>query len=165
VTGADIEKRLNDIEKKLNLTIDLEEIRKLHYLYVNCVARADWDEILNYFSKDAVLDVIPDNDAVKGKAEIEKVFRGTLSEGHKGKEGLVAVHPVINIDGDKADGSWTLFMMFAHPRTGQSLFWVQGFYEMEYIRENGKWKISYLRFRHRLGPPGSKGDPPPWVNQ
>lgn len=32
---------------------------------------------------------------------------------------------------DRATGSWLLYMMYFYPRTGQSLFWVQGFYDME----------------------------------
>jgi len=49
-------------------------------------------------------------------------------------------------------------MMYCYPRTGQSLFWVQGFYNMEYVRENGKWKISYMNWTERMGLPG--GGPP-----
>ena len=31
--------------------------------------------------------------------------------------------------------------------------WMQGYYEMEYIRENGKWKISLLKWKKRLASP------------
>jgi hypothetical protein len=40
----------------------------------------------------------------------------------------------------------------------QSLFWVQGFYDMDYVRENGRWKIKVMRWTERLGLPG--GGPP-----
>jgi hypothetical protein len=61
-------------------------------------------------------------------------------------------------DGDRAKGKWLLYMMYCYPHTGQSLFWVQGFYNMEYVRENGKWKISYMNWTERMGLPG--GGPP-----
>jgi SnoaL-like domain len=62
------------------------------------------------------------------------------------------------VNGDRAKGKWLLYMMYCYPRTGQSLFWVQGFYNMEYVRENGKWKISYMNWTERMGLPG--GGPP-----
>jgi len=49
-------------------------------------------------------------------------------------------------------------MMYCYPRTGPALFWVQGFYTMEYVRENGEWKISYMNWEERMGLPG--GGPP-----
>jgi hypothetical protein len=35
---------------------------------------------------------------------------------------------------------------------------VQGFYDMKYVRENGKWKINYMNWEERMGLPG--GGPP-----
>jgi hypothetical protein len=34
--------------------------------------------------------------------------------------------------------------------------WLHGYYDMEYVREDGKWKISYLKFRTRLWSPVSE---------
>jgi hypothetical protein len=68
------------------------------------------------------------------------------------------VQPEILIDGDRAKGKWLLCMMYAYPRTGQMLFFVQGFYENEYVRENGKWRISLMTWTERMGLPG--GGPP-----
>jgi hypothetical protein len=46
------------------------------------------------------------------------------------------------VNGDKTTGKWLPYMMYFYPRTTQSLFWVQGFYNMEYVRENEEWKIN-----------------------
>ena len=79
---------------------------------------------------------------------------GTLSS-NGGKEGDFVVHPIIRVDGDKATGKWLIYLMYCYPRTGQSLFWVQGFYDMDYVRENEKWKISVMRWTERMGLPGT----------
>ena len=81
-----------------------------------------------------------------------------MSKTHAGKEGDIVVHPIIRVDDDKATGKWLLYMMYCCPRTGQSLFWVQGFYNNEYVRENGEWKISLMTAWERTvllgsGPP------------
>jgi hypothetical protein len=70
----------------------------------------------------------------------------------------VLVHPVVQVDGDRAKGRWLLYRMYGCPRTGQSLFWVQGFYTMEYVRKNGRRKISYMNGEERMGLAG--GGPP-----
>ncbi len=95
---------------------------------------------------------------MRGKAAVEHWFREELAKTHAGKEGDIVIHPIISVDGDQATGSWLLYMMYFYPRTGQSLFWVQGFYDMEYVREDGRWKISVMRWTERLGLPG--GGPP-----
>jgi len=70
-------------------------------------------------------------------------FKEELSRPMWALEGDILVHPVIDLDGDKAKGSGALHDVLL-PRTGQSLFWVQGFYDMDYVREKGKWKISVM---------------------
>jgi len=114
----------------------------------------DWDKTTDCFSENARINVYL-HDPVQGKKNVEKFFKEELSITHAGKEGDVCIHPIITVDGDKAKGSWLLYMMYFYPRTGQSLFWVQGYYDMEYVRENGKWKIDYMSWSERLGLPGS----------
>ena len=73
----------------------------------------------------------------EGKADIAHWFKEELSQTHAGKEGDVCIHPIITVDGDTAKGNWLLYMMYFYPRTGQSMFWVQGHYDKDYVRENG----------------------------
>jgi hypothetical protein len=65
------------------------------------------------------------------------------------------VHPVIKIDGEKAKDKWLLYLMYCYPRTGKTLLWGQGFYTLEYVTENGAWKISYMNWEERMGLPGT----------
>jgi ketosteroid isomerase-like protein len=145
------------LEKRVRITEDIQEIHKLQRRYVNALICTEWDDTTDCFAEDGVIDVYL-HDKVKGKTAIEKFFKEELAVTHAGKEGDILVHPVITVDGDKAKGKWLLYMMYAYPRTGQALFWVQGFYEMEYVREKEKWKISYMSWTERMGLPG--GGPP-----
>ena len=71
------------------------------------------------------------------------------SSAHVGREGNFIVHPVINIDGDEATGTWMSYFMHVKDH-GDPLHWMQGIYDCKYVRENGRWKISVLKWRARL---------------
>jgi ketosteroid isomerase-like protein len=164
MTLEEMEKRLKatqealkELEKRVRVTEDIQEIHQLQRRYVNALICTEWDDCADCFAENAKIDVYL-HDQVKGKAAITKWFKEELSVTHAGKEGDIVVHPIISVDGDKAKGKWLLYMMYAYPRTGQSLFWVQGFYDMEYVRENGTWKISLMKWTERMGLPG--GGPP-----
>ena len=157
---------LEELEKRLQVLEDIEEIKKIQLLYFNALTIADYDEVLKTFSKDGVVDIHAG--LAKGSKEREKLFKETLSQHHIGKEGNFCVHPIISVDGDKATGSWLVYLQFAQPRkmvprpsilaTDDAPDWMQGFYENEYVKENGKWKISYLKWRCRLISPMQPSD-------
>jgi hypothetical protein len=45
-----------------------------------------------------------------------------------------------------AKGTWLIYMLFSKP----TIQWVQGKNECEYRKENGKWKLSKLKFTRTL---------------
>jgi ketosteroid isomerase-like protein len=149
---------LEELEKRIRTLEDIEEIKKLHTHYVNCLLTVQFDDLVECFAEDGVLDIHAGK--VKGKQEMLKLFRETLSAHHIGQEGEFLVHPIISVDGDRATGSWLLYNQFAQPRKLEyrpgllaledAPDWLQGFYEAKYVRENGVWKISYLKWRCRL---------------
>ena len=149
---------LEEMEKRLKTLEDIEEIKQLQGRYVNYLTTIKWDEVVNCFAENGVVDF--GYRGATGKTEIEKLFREQISEMHVGLEGNFVVHPIISVQGDNASGSWLLYIQFFHPRElpadmkavmgDQIPDWMQGFYEMEYIREKGKWKISLLKWRRRL---------------
>jgi hypothetical protein len=75
-------------------------------------------------------------------------------------EGCFVVHPVISVDGDRARASWLLYTFFSMPHkihratdltaVEDAPDWISGYYDMQYVRENGIWKISLLKWRNRL---------------
>jgi hypothetical protein len=161
MTLQELEKQLKEtrdalklLENRVRLTEDIQEIHQLQRRYINALVCTEWDEAADCFAENASVDVYL-HEPVSGKTAIRKWFKEELSKTHAGKEGDICVHPVISVEGDKAKGKWLLYMMYFYPRTGQSLFWVQGFYNNEYVREKGEWKISLMTWTERLGLPGS----------
>ncbi len=148
---------LKGMERRLGAAEDIQEIHQLQRRYVNALICTEWDVCADCFAEDGRVDVYL-HAPVEGKEAIRKWFKEELSLTHAGKEGDILVQPEITLDGDRAHGKWLLYMMYAYPRTGQMLFWVQGFYENEYVREKGQWKISLMTWSERMGLPG--GGPP-----
>lgn len=155
--------KLGSLESRIQNIEDIEEIKQLQAQYINCVITTNWDEITECFTENGTFDVHAG--IAKGKKAIKKIFVEKLSENHIGKEGLFIVHPMIKVNGDKAKGSWLLYTQFARPRklknklpelpTDDAPDWFQGYYDMEYIKEDGEWKIDYLKYRTRLVSPMS----------
>jgi len=149
---------LKELTKRVTVADDIEKIKQLQYRYINALIQTNWDDVMDCFSENATFYAYLPKREIKGKAAIEKWFKESIAKNHVGKEGDFVVHPIISVDGDKAKGSWLLYMMYCYPRTGQSLFWVQGYYDIEYVKENGTWKFGYFKWAERMGLPG--GGPP-----
>jgi len=145
------------LEKRVQATEDIQQIHQLQRHYVNALINMEWDECADCFSENARVNVYL-HEPMQGREVIRQWFKEELSKTHHGKEGDVLVHPEITLEGDKAKGKWLIYLMYAYPRTGQALFWVQGFYQNEYVREKGQWKVSYMSWTERMGLPG--GGPP-----
>jgi len=150
------EKAILALEKRVRAAEDIEEIKQIQQRYVTGLMCAKWDIVLDCFTEDAFFN--PGGEPIQGKVEITRMFKNVLSEWHCGQEGDFAVHPEIFVNGDNATGHWLMYMMYYLPRTHQSLFWVNGFHDMEYRRVDGKWKISSLKWQMQTLPPG--GSPP-----
>jgi hypothetical protein len=155
---------LEEMEKRLRTLEDIEEIKQLHIRYVNCLTTTNWDELVDCFAENAYVDL---SEGYQGKEEIAGFYKGEITLTHIGKEGNYLVHPIISVDGDRAKGSWLFYTMFSQPHTLQygtmtapidAPDWMHGYYEMEYVRENGRWKISFLKWSIRLQSPRTLPD-------
>lgn len=160
----ELQQRVSELEAKLNEfaalaqeTADVREIQELQFRYVNALMAMEWDTCADCFAENALVDVYL-HKPVRGRENIRTWFKEELSKTHHGHEGDVCIHPIITVEGDTAKGDFILYMMYFYARTGQSMFWVQGQYDNEYVRENGRWKISVMRWKELIGLPG--GGPP-----
>jgi hypothetical protein len=152
---------LEELEKRIRIIEDTEEIKKLQARYINALITTQWDALIDCFTEDGVVDLMAG--LARGKEAFTKLFKEKIAISHIGKEGCYVVHPIIDIEGDKAKASWLLYTMFSQPHKIQRVppdsgeadapNWIQGYYEMEYVRDSGKWKISLLRWRSRLRSP------------
>jgi hypothetical protein len=149
---------LEELEAKVRILEDIEQIKQLQVRYVNNLTTNNWDELLDCFDENGATDLpFPDVGVTRGKAALAKNFKEHVGKDMVGKEGNFVVHPIISVEGDKAKGSWLLYMQFilgSKFSTGKETEdWNQGFYDMEYVKKDGKWKISLLKWRERLVSP------------
>lgn len=141
---------LEELEKQIRILADTEEVKKLHYRYVNALTFAEWDKVIDCFAENAVTDLGPPG-VVRGKANIAKLFREGISLGHGRGEGSIVVHPIITVEGDQAKGNWLIYFLNVDLETKKTTGWAMGEYNVEYVKEDGKWKFGFMKWRSRLG--------------
>jgi len=113
------------------------------YKYFYCIDRGLWDEIGDCFAEDGLADYGPDV-TIQGRAAITEFFKERIGPGY-----TMCVHqghnPEIDITSDTtATGVWELdnFMVAAETSMG---IWIAAFYEDEYVKQKGEWKIKNTR--------------------
>jgi ketosteroid isomerase-like protein len=138
---------LEDLEKRVRAIEDLEEIKKLHQHYIDLMDNLRYEEVLDLFTEDAIVEIR--NSGIKrGRKEMSTVYIDVLARrrGTTRFEGHLAIEPDITVTGDTAAGTWLIYMLFSKP----TIQWVQGKNECEYRKENGRWKIKKLKFTRTL---------------
>ena len=131
-----------ELIRKVQKLEDLEEIKKLHREYIACIDKLETFKIPDMFVDDGIAE-IQDSGEIKGKKAIDDLYsRGFLSQRKVRTDGHICGEPIITVDGDKAQGRWTVYIFFSEP----SVQWTQGVNECEYVKENGKWKFKKLKF-------------------
>ena len=144
MTLDELEKRvkaLEALEKRVQVLEDIEEIKKLHRNYIYWLCNLQWDDMLSCFTENATADIQGDR-LRKGKEEIADLFHNVLAKMIKRNDGHFVGQPVISIKGNKAKGYWILYLFFSEP----SVRWMQGRQECEYIKVDGEWKFSSMKF-------------------
>jgi hypothetical protein len=153
---------LEELEARVKILEDIEQIKQLHVRYVNYLTTSNWDELLDCFDEDGATEFEEHGEHLvnRGKAAVAKDFKERISKDLVGKEGNFVVHPIISVDGDKAKGSWLLYIqympgakLYSTGEEEEAAAWYQGFYDMEYVKRDGEWKISLLKWTERLVSP------------
>lgn len=127
-----------DLEARVRRLEDIEAIKKLKAKYWRCVDRKLWGEIIDVFTKDATADY-GQTIKPKGGQAIVQFLKTSL-----GADTVITSHigqrPEIDLTSEStATGTWWLNdYIVMQPNTRRRGY---AFYEDEYIRENGRWKI------------------------
>jgi len=166
---AEMENRIQTLEqqvKTLQTLLDIEEIKKLQRIYGYYLEHWMAQEIIDLFSdaEDASLDFEWYEGKYIGKASIRRYYEGRFKTEPGLLHQLMQLCPVIDVssDGLRAWGRWYGFGEVAAPRgekTGESI--MNGIYENEYVKENGKWKFKHIRWAMNYMAIGGLGIVPP----
>jgi len=137
---------------------DVEAIRRLHFTYGYCMDKWLFDDIVDLFAEDCVLNFM--NGIFKGRAGAQRMYGWT--RGVKGpQDGQLGEHimaqEVIDIapDGQQAFGRFRCFLQGGiheskagdYPPGTVAQFWEAGVYENTYVKRDGVWQIKIFNYR------------------
>jgi hypothetical protein len=132
---------------------DSNDIKRLQRAYGYYIGEGLWDEVTDLFSDDATLEIARDG-VYAGKLRIHDYFL-TLGEGQQGlMQGQLneqlQLMPVVTLgeDGNTAKARWRNILLTG--QLGETALWGEGPFENEYVKENGVWKISKLRWQQAI---------------
>ena len=168
----ELEARLAALEAKITELQDIEDIRNLMYNYTYFVDYADKDKVMECFTDDCYMDLRVRGGGTYapkvGRIEGKKAMKENVFEPHPGtKDHYTNAHmianPVITLQGKTAKGTFYLIIPASYPapegKKGEQAYWDHGRYDMEFVKKDGKWKISGFRFLWNFHAPYEDG----WV--
>jgi bile-acid 7alpha-dehydratase len=135
------------LERRIRVLEDIEAIKKLKSKYWRCIDRKRWDELAECFAEDVVLDDASSNIKLKGRKAFVKHLKKLL-----GRDSITMAHQGHNPDieitsGTTAKGIWALRNNMLDLQAN-TVFTGRGFYEDEYIKEKGEWKIKSTKLNY-----------------
>ncbi|MBN1625508.1 MAG: nuclear transport factor 2 family protein [Deltaproteobacteria bacterium] len=162
----EITEQMEVMRKQLDDVQAVAEIERLQTQYLDYVIYNKLDDVWTLFSEDGVLDVFQEKEPAKGAEEITAIFqeRKAMVE-ENSKQGRHAImfdgSPIITVDGDTAKSRFLLFNIMSMDSQGLGV--QQGYYEMEFVKEKGEWKISLLKYTREFSI--GAGNPSPGMGQ
>ncbi len=147
---------LEDLDRRVKVLEDIEEIKKLKRRYcAYCDDNYDADALADLFTEDAVWDggIRGRND---GREEIRRFFE-------RAPERLpfamhMVMNPIIEVDGDSAKGTWYLFQPCTFADQNRAV-WGAARYDEDYVKIDGQWKFKHLKLTSHFWTPFKEG----WV--
>jgi hypothetical protein len=162
--SKETEKRINELEKKVALLQDMEDIKKLQRSYGYFLEHWMYQEVIDCFSDrpDTVLNIMVG--IFQGKEGVHRYFTGEKARSTNPEmlHQIMQLSGVVDIaeDGRTAQGRWYGFGAIALPAgKGVMQDLTAGIYTVKYIKENGKWKIHQLTWNPEINAPPALG----WV--
>jgi limonene-1,2-epoxide hydrolase len=142
------------LEDRIAILEDIEAIKKLKARHC---AVADDNHNLEEMTKLFVPDGIWEGEGIgkhQGHAAIRALYqrfqeRISFSQHH-------VTNPIIEVDGERAKGTWYLFGPFTL-RRGNRAMWLAAVYEEEYVKISGEWKFQHVRAIGRMAAPYETG--------
>ncbi|WP_114952831.1 nuclear transport factor 2 family protein [Sphingosinicella terrae] len=157
-TLEQLARRIDELEHKLGIEQDVNDVRRLQYTYGYFIDKSQYDEVVDLFADDGEVWFL--GGIYKGKAGVRRLyierFQTQFTEGHNGpRYGWLLDHPqlqmVIHVSPDRRTAqvrgrSMMQAGLHETAKGQQRAWWEGGIYENEYVREGGVWKIKALRY-------------------
>jgi hypothetical protein len=137
-----------DLDKRIRVLEDIEAIKQLKAKYFRYIDKKLWDDMEELWTEDATADYGMGIDLLEGREAIVKFLKKNL-----GLDSMISVHqghnPEIQITSDTtARGIWVLNDRLIVQTISTLNGW--GYYDDEYMKENGEWKIKSTKITRIL---------------
>ena len=143
-----LEEEVVNLRKQLKVLQDVEDIKRLQCAYGYYLERWMSEEIIDCFSSSPEVSGTFVEGTYKGPEGIRKYFRKTREQPPEFLHQVMQVSPVITVDPDglRAKGRWYGYGTVAFRPVNKAIDpnIMSVVYEMEYIKEDGVWKILKL---------------------
>jgi hypothetical protein len=157
MTIEEMEARIQTLEKKVLTLEDIEEIKKLQRAYGFYLEHWMAEDVIDLFAEGEDTTLLVAAGQYKGKDAIRRFF-------HHGQEGIESrrsdngefLHQVMQLsgvvhvapDGKTAKGRWYGFGANAFPQPGGKVNpgWMDGVYEVDYVKQEGVWKLKKVHW-------------------
>ena len=157
-TIEQLARRIDELEHRLGIEQDVNQIRRVQYSYGYFIDKSQYDEVVDLFADDGEVWFL--GGVYKGKAGVRRLyierFRTHFTDGHNGpRYGWLLDHPQLQMVIDVAPDRETAkvrgrSMMQAGlhetAKGEQRAWWEGGIYENDYVRRDGVWMIKALRY-------------------
>lgn len=156
-TTEELLARIEALEARLRTLEDIEEIKNLQRAYGYYLEHWMAEDIIDLFADGDDTTLMVAAGQYRGKDAIRRFFR----HGNENVEIRKAANPeflhqvmqlcpVIHVspDGKTAKGRWYGFGANAFPVEGGKVNpgWMNGVYEVDYVKQNGKWKLKKVHW-------------------
>ncbi|MBN1177229.1 MAG: nuclear transport factor 2 family protein [Dehalococcoidales bacterium] len=158
---------LEELEEQVQLAEDIQEIEHLQKTYSYYFESQNLQGIIDLFSDDAESVEITDHGLFRGKEGVKRLYWDWIGGGGRPRPpmpgGIVRIFQfqgVINVDpgGKTAKGRWNCLDLEARPYGGVFRnYWLHGYYENKYVKENGRWKFKKLHWNNTFWTPYESG--------
>jgi hypothetical protein len=137
---------------------DENEIENLQRIYGFYIEEGFWSEAADLFADDGVFEIAGVG-VYRGRDRVREYLRSLDDEGPKQGRlyDQMQLMPIVHVapDGRAARGRWRLFAQEA--KYGEFSEWGVGWYENDYVKQDGVWKIAHLRSYVRMYTPDQEG--------
>jgi hypothetical protein len=151
VMVRNLQEQVGTLQAHMRTFQDIEEIKKLQRAYGYYLDCWMTDELVDLFSDSPNTVLLIRAGEFRGKEGIRRFFKPRGQDRGRRIPGflhqVMQLSPIIDIapDGKTAKGRWYGFGANASPvKDGVFQGWMDGVYENEYVKENGKWKIKKI---------------------
>lgn len=134
------------------------EIENLQRIYGFYIEEGLWSEAADLFADGGIFEIAGEG-VYRGKNRVRDFLASLDDEGPKAGRlyDQMQLMPIVSVsaDGSTAQARWRLFAQEA--KYGEFSEWGTGWYENDYVNEDGVWKIAHLRQFNRMYSPDQEG--------